>query len=130
MASDPEKVLQLFLAGATYSQIASAVEMPENKVHDTVVAALAESADRRNALTENAVAVHRERTEALFRAHWGPALRGDIRSADLCNRILERQFKFMDSPSVVEVDSIDEIAARRAARRSSTASRAARANRS
>ena len=113
-----EKVLNLFLAGATYPQIAQATGLDLDKVHSAVVDALAAQQDRRNALQENYVAVHRERTEALFRAHWGPALRGDHKSAEICNRILERQLRIVaDLPQAIESDAVDEIAARRAARR-------------
>lgn len=122
------RVLQLFLAGATYKQIAAAVSMTEVEVHETVVRDLAGTGERRTVLNQRAAEVNQERTEALFRAHWGPALSGDHRSAELCRRILERQRDDMGSAKV-EGDAVDEIAARRAARRAGGTTRAARARR-
>lgn len=111
------RVLQLFLAGATYPQIAQATGLDEAAVHVAVVAQLKGSQERRGVLDRNQRAVAQERTEALFRAHWGAALRGDHKSAELCRRILERQFAAGETAEVV-VDAVDEIAARRSARRS------------
>lgn len=129
-AETANRVLQLFLAGATYRQIAAAVGLDEAKVHQIVVAELAGAGDRRNVLNNNANEVNLERTEALFRAHWGPALSGDHKSAELCRRILERQAMAADHTVRVEGDSVDEIAQRRAARRAGTTSRSPRTKRS
>lgn len=124
-----ERALQLFLAGATYPQIASALTVDAAAIHDTVCAALAGSADRRVLLSDNAPAVNQERTEALFRAHWGAALSGDHKSAELCRRILERQAMSMNDTAKPEGDSVDEIAARRSARRAGSPARKTRAAR-
>ena len=51
-------------------------------------AALGSTTDRRELLTDEAFAVWQERSERLFRAHWGPALEGNHRSAELCRKIL------------------------------------------
>ncbi len=125
-----QRVLQLFLAGATFPQIASAVDVDEKKVTDIVAAAIEDSSSRRALLMQNARAIHQERTEALFKAHWAPALRGDHRSAEICRRILERQAQLLGvAAQVMEGDSVDEIAARRAARRAGTTSGSSRAKR-
>ena len=39
-------------------------------------------------MTDEAFAVWQERSERLLRAHWGPALEGNHRSAELCRKIL------------------------------------------
>lgn len=122
------RVLQLVIAGATYRQIASAVGMSEDAVHEATVRAFARSNERRALLTARAAEVNQERTEALLKAHWGPALSGDHRSAELCRRILERQAESAGSAQV-EGDSVDEIAARRAARRAGVTPRTSRARR-
>ena len=123
------RVLQLFLGGVPYPAIAQALGLDEGAVHVAVIAQLKGSAERREVLDRNQHAVAQERTEALFRSHWGAALRGDHKSAELCRRILERQSS-AGSPVRIEGDAVDEIAARRASRRASTTSRAARAKRS
>jgi len=114
-----QRVLQLFLAGANYSQIAASVDMDAASVHDVVCAELAGSEDRRNVLADEARAIYQERAEALFRAHWAPALRGDHKSAEICRKILEQQSKVFALHDYAEAkgDVVDEIAARRAARR-------------
>lgn len=113
------KALQLFFAGVTYSQIAESVGVPLAEVHDLVITELGATVQRRKALIEEAPAVHQERTEALFRAHWGAALRGDHKSAEICRRILDRQGAqlFYGEAPTMEGDAVDEIATRRAARR-------------
>ena len=112
-----DQALKLFLAGATYAQIAQAVECDVDAVGEAVLAGLAGSAGRREVLDRNARAVAQERTEALFRAHWPSALRGDHRSAELCRRILEKQLEKAGEAGEVVGDAVDEIAARRASRR-------------
>lgn len=113
------KALQLFLAGVTYGQIAETLNVPLAEVDGLVAAEFKATQERRKALIEEASAVHQERTEALFRAHWGPALRGDHKSAEICRRILDRQGAqlFYGEAPTMEGDAIDEIATRRAARR-------------
>ena len=125
MSDVSQRVLNLFLAGATYPQIAAAVDVDAEKVAALVAEAFAasDSTARRSTLLENARAIHLERTEALFKAHWASALRGDHRSAEIVARILERQARsFGAEPQVAEGDSVDEIAARRAARRAGSPS--------
>lgn len=131
MADDTNhRILQLFLAGASYHQIAQAVEATVDSVHDTVCTELAATDGRRKVLTEFRYAINLERTEALLKAHWTSALRGDIKSGELCRRILERQLMYAhNAPATMEGDAVDEIAARRAARRASTTSRASRTKR-
>lgn len=131
MADDDrnQRVLQLFLAGANYAQIASAVDIDPTVVHETVCAELAGSEDRRNVLADEARAIYQERAEALFRAHWAPALRGDHKSAEICRKILEQQSKVFALHDYAEAkgDVVDEIAARRAARRSGAPAYSSRA---
>lgn len=118
------RVLQLFLAGATYDKIAGAVGLTVDAVREIVLRDLDAGSARRAVLTNKAVEVNQERTEALFRAHWGPALSGDHRSAELCRRILERQAMAAEGGARSEGDAVDEIAARRAARRAGPTPRA------
>jgi len=114
-----QRVLQHFLAGATYQQIAAAVELDTGQVHDIVCAELKQSGDRRGVLVENFTAVFQERAEALFKAHWAPALRGDHKSAEICRRILEQQHRIISADSekaAVQEKSDDELAKFRARR--------------
>jgi hypothetical protein len=100
-------------------------------VGNIVQAALGSSSQRRELLTDEAFAVWQERTERLLRAHWGPALEGNYRSADLCRKLLGQQaqvygltqevsFAVGTPTGVVEVEpddpEMDELAELRAAR--------------
>lgn len=86
------RVLDMFLAGATYRQIATAVGLKSHSaVHNIITRELQKSAVRRGLLTTNAAAVLIERTEALYRANVTNALRGDYKAAVICDRMLARQ---------------------------------------
>lgn len=123
-----ERIMQLFIAAGGYGQIAKAVGVDEDTVHEVVCEKLAATDKRRHVLTEYRYAINLERTEALLKAHLPAAMRGDHRSGELCRRILERQMSF-DAPVTLEGDAVDEISARRAARRAGTASGASRTKR-
>ena len=92
-AADRERrdaqVVQLFLGGTSYRSIAGAVGLRSpQSVGNIVRRALGSSSQRRELLTDEAFAVWQERSERLLRAHWGPALDGNYRSAELCRKIL------------------------------------------
>ncbi len=86
------RILDMFLAGATYRQIATAVGLKSpQSVHNVVDRELKAAAQRRGVLTDEAFSVYIERTEALFRAHYPAAMRGDYKSSVICDRMLARQ---------------------------------------
>lgn len=86
------RILEMFLAGANYRQIAAQVGLKSHSsVHRIIEREIANSGLRRTLLTDQRVAVFLERTETLFRAHWPAALRGDYKSAVICDRMLARQ---------------------------------------
>lgn len=88
-AERQSRALEMFIAGATYRQISDRLEMTEAAVEKAVQKAMAgAAARRRELLADEATAVFAERTEALFRAHYPAALRGDHRSAQICLSIL------------------------------------------
>lgn len=92
-AEREQRILQLWISGASYPRIAQLVELSARQVERIVRTALAAGASRRALLTEEALAVHQERFDTLFGAHWGRALEGDHRSAELCRRMLEQSAK-------------------------------------
>ena len=86
------RVVRLFLAGLTYRDIGAVVGLRSpQSVGNIVQRELAASAARRGLLTDEAFAVWQERSERLFRAHWGRALDGNYRSAELCRKLLGQQ---------------------------------------
>lgn len=92
-AEREQRILQLWISGASYPRIAQLVELSARQVERIVRTALAAGASRRALLTEEALAVHQERFDTLFGAHWGRALEGDHRSAELCRRMLDQSAK-------------------------------------
>lgn len=108
-AERDQRILQLFLAGATYRQIAAAVGLSSTQsIHEIVRRELSDAGRRRSVLLEEAKAIYQERSEALFKAHWGPALRGDHKSAEICRRLLERQSVAFAAPSETAKPTEDE----------------------
>lgn len=77
----------------SYPRIAAVVELSARQVERIVRTALAAGASRRALVTEEALAVHQERFDQLFGAHFGRALEGDHRSAELCRRMLDQSAK-------------------------------------
>lgn len=85
------KVLQLHIAGATYRQIAEACEISVAMADKIVRRELAKAAARRDLLGEQALAMFLERSEALFKANYPRAMKGDYKAAVICDRVLARQ---------------------------------------
>lgn len=85
------RVLQLWLGGATYQAIATALDMTVSNVDKVVRREMAAAAKRRDTLADHALAVFVERTEALWKANFSAAMRGDYKAAVICDRVLARQ---------------------------------------
>lgn len=97
-AEREQRALAMFVGGATYLQIAKQLELrTASAAHKIVQKALAQSAQRRALLSDEALAIHQERQERLLLAHWGratsPDSNGNVdhRSAEICRRILAQQ---------------------------------------
>lgn len=113
-----QKVLGLYLAGATYRDIASVVNVSASRVHQIVERELESGADRRELLTTKAADMLIERTEALLRANWPAAMRGDYKAAVIVDRVLARQSRLfgLDTaggamPATTIPDGDDELTA-------------------
>ncbi len=65
--------------------------MSPASVHRIVRRELEDDGGRRGLLADQAQAVLTERTEALWRAHYPAAMRGDYKSSVICTRILDQQ---------------------------------------
>ncbi|OMB98416.1 hypothetical protein A5733_01190 [Mycobacterium sp. NS-7484] len=91
-----QKILHLWIAGASYPRIAQVVELSARQVERVVRSALAAGASRRALLTEEALAVHQERFDRLFNAHFGRALEGDHKSAELCRKMLDQNARLQN----------------------------------
>lgn len=87
------RVLNLFIAGSTYKQIGDhpEINLSPAQVHRIVTRELAKAAKRREVVADEALALFIERSEALLKAHWPRALRGDYKSSVIVDRQLSRQ---------------------------------------
>lgn len=133
MTDDTGRVLDLFIAGATVRQIAERLTMTAPAVEEAIRDGMGLASGSRDRLADMTRVLLHERIDALFRAHFPQALRGDHRSAEVCRRVIDQQIQLSEmdmSRGRKKGDSIDEIAARRTARRAGTAARSSRAKRS
>jgi len=89
---DRDRVLELFLAGASYRSIAKSLKQTEADVEDAVRSAMGAATARREYLAANVDAVALERREALFRSQYPIALAGgdgSAAAAKVCIALLE-----------------------------------------
>ncbi|OBF77086.1 hypothetical protein A5751_23190 [Mycolicibacterium fortuitum] len=84
-------MLQMYIAGATYRDIGERLAMSHTNVDKVIRREMAKAAKRRDLLADQALATFVERTEAIFKAHFPNALRGDYKASVICDRILARQ---------------------------------------
>ena len=89
------EALRLFLSGHNFREIGLLLGFTARRANQIVQGQLAEAAaEKRRALfSEQALAIHQERTERLFQQQWERAEQGDQQAAALCDRILERNAK-------------------------------------
>ncbi len=96
------RVVRLFLAGLSYRDIGAVVGLRSpQSVGNIVQRELTDSAARRGLLSDEAFALWQERSERLFFAHWGRALDGNHRSAELCRKLLGQQAQVYGLAQVV-----------------------------
>ena len=121
------KVFQLFVAGRTFREIAAFVGLKSVASVDAIIKKeLKSAAARRGLLCDEAFAVWQERTEKLFSMYWSAAMKGDVRAAEICRRIIQQQSGLYGidqtpaaRPVAVERDDdeeLDELASLRARR--------------
>lgn len=90
-----ERVLGLFLAGATYRDIARRVGLRSpQSVGNIVERELRAAAGSRSPITETGRAMWIERSERLLAAVWPKAMTGDHLAGEECLRLLNQQARF------------------------------------
>lgn len=89
-AARDAKALELFLGGANYREISAQIGVSARRSEDIVKRELAAASHRRLTLTDQALAIHQERTERLYAQQWKRAEAGDQRAAEICERMLAR----------------------------------------
>ena len=86
-----EQVFALWAGGWSYRRIADHVGL---RSPQSVANIVNREAPQRKVLRDRADAVFLERTEALLRANWPAALRGDYQASVACIRVLDRQARY------------------------------------
>lgn len=88
-------VLRLFLAGASYRQIARRVGLRSpQSIANIIRRELRSGAGPRTPETETGRAVWIERSEALLAAAWPGAMAGDPEAGEECLQLLNQQARF------------------------------------
>lgn len=86
-----DRVVELYLAGWSLRRIAASVGLRSpQSVANVIKRELAARAARHDL----AKAMFVERSEAIFRANWPAAMRGDYRAGTICGQIIDRQARF------------------------------------
>lgn len=103
------KAVQLALAGASYESIAQECGYANKGGAWKAVHRLLARVDEEDA--ERLREVEGARLDRLQAAHWPAALRGDVKAAAICLRILERRARLfgLDAPLVADVTIRDEV---------------------
>jgi hypothetical protein len=82
----------MFLAGVSYREIGKnpRVQLSCRGVELAVRRQMSGTAQRRNLLTDEAMAVHTERLESLFASAYAKAVSGNVRAGEQCRRLLDQ----------------------------------------
>jgi hypothetical protein len=111
-------VWQMFLADVAYREIGKnhRVQLSCRGVELAVRRQMSGTAQRRNLLTEEAMAVHTERLESLFAAAYAKAISGNLRAGEQCRRLLDQMARVHglysgrgDDPAPEDADDRDDV---------------------
>lgn len=108
------RVMELFVQGNSYQQIATTLDVPVTRIYTDVRAAMAEDAKNRAELAGNARELLIQRSEQLWQRVWKEVDRGSIRAMEVAVKVLERQAKLYaveDNP-LIQVNQTQVIAHR------------------
>lgn len=109
---DPQKALALFKAALDYPEIATELGCSVDEARDAVQAAIALS---RVALDQTAARIlSLEQIDALHKAVWVKALRGDVAAVDRVTRLIEMRDRYLGEPTRVKdaiTDAVDKTLA-------------------
>lgn len=97
-----KKVVQLRIAGASYTQIAESLDISLSTAHKYTQQAASEVPAEDVAILRQRES---ERLDTLQRAQWGKAVQGDAEAARLALSIIDRRIKLfgLDAPQQVEI---------------------------
>lgn len=113
-------VWQMFLAGVSYREIGKnpRVRLSCRGVELAVRRQMSGTAQRRNLLTDEAMAVHTERLESLFAAAYAKAVTGNVRAGEQCRRLLDQMARVhglyagaCENPMPEDADDSDDVGA-------------------
>lgn len=100
MAADQGKAFALFKAALTYDEIAAELGCTVAEARDAVAAAIAGS---RVALDQSAARILAlEQIDAMHKAVWVKALRGDVAAVDRVTKLIEMRDRYLSEPSRIQ----------------------------
>lgn len=97
---DPQQALKLFMAALSYEAIAERLTCTVDEATEAVRAAIASSSVAMDQTSARIVEL--ERLDALHRAVWAKALRGDVAAVDRALRIQEQRQRILGEPTRVK----------------------------
>lgn len=97
---DPQAALKLFMAALSYDAIAERLGCTVEEATDAVRGAIAASSVAMDQTSARVVEL--ERLDALHRAVWAKALRGDVAAVDRALRIQEQRQRLLGEPTRVK----------------------------
>ncbi len=80
-----------FLAGHSEAEIARAVGVTPQRIHQIIKQELKNAAQHHQLLTEEALNVYVARLETLLKATWPQVIQGDLKAIETGRRLLEQQ---------------------------------------
>jgi len=90
------RIMALFVAGNTESEIGRVVNLTGARVHQILKAELKNAARHRQLLTDQALAIYVTRLETLIRAAWPGVVQQDPKFIEIARRLLEQQARLYD----------------------------------
>lgn len=99
-------ILELFIGGSNYREIGAQVGLTVARTEAIVKRELATAAKRRLLLQDQALAVHQERTERLFKTLYTRAVEGDLRAAEIADRMLARNARLFGLAEEINPDPL------------------------
>lgn len=88
-----EKILRMFIAGASEYEISRSVGVTRARVNQILKREIARGSRHRELLRDEALATYISRSDVLLRSCWSAAMAGDLRAIETARHVIEAQAK-------------------------------------
>jgi hypothetical protein len=110
------RVMALFIAGNSETEIARAVNLTGRRVNQIIKRELKNAARHHELLTDQALAIYVMRLETLLQRVWPQVLKQDLKAIEVARRLLDQQARLYDLeedrlpglPPMSEQDLVDD----------------------